>query len=78
MKLTFTTIDGRKAQINFKVSGYSYSRKKEAARELAVNVQNVLAECVLYQSQAATIEHIMENIGRKFGLLSEFRENGIC
>ena len=78
MKLTFTTLDGKKIPFDFTVSGYSYRRKKAAAREMAVNLQDVLSECALSYTQLAVIGDIMENIGSKFGLLTEFRANGIC
>lgn len=78
MKLTFKTLDGKTVQIDFKVAGYSYRRKKESARNLAIELQMILSDCALSYSQLATIGGIMERIGEKFGLLTEFRENGIC
>lgn len=78
MKMTFTTLSGGKVQIDFTVKGYSYKRKKESARNLAIELQRILSDCALSYSQLSTIGGIMKKIGERFGLLTEFRENGIC
>lgn len=78
MKITLTDKTGKKIVIDTTLPGYSYKRKKEAARQLAIDTQAAIADCSLYGSQLATLADIFETIGERFGLLTEFRENGIC
>lgn len=75
MKPTFKTAS-RSITIDFTVSGYSYNRKKENAKRLAKEIAPIMHE--FSGTQRETIGIIMERIGRKFGLLSEFRKSGIC
>lgn len=75
---TFSPLCKIHKTIEFKLSGYSYSRKKAAARELAIEVQNAMNEMRLTWSELKWIEDYFYTIGSRFGLLGEFRENGIC
>lgn len=57
-----------------------YVQKKEKARQLAINWQKGLVSVgPLNRSWAyfAKWENVFEKIGRKYGLLREFRENGV-
>jgi hypothetical protein len=64
--------------IGFKLPGYGYRKKKEAARELAIRVQAALDNMVISWKELYEIGEYFETIGAKFGLLREFRANGIC
>ena len=75
MKLTFKTLDGNRVEIDFTLSGYSYPRKKRKARQIAENVLQIRDR--LSGTQKTVIKGIMSDIGKKCGLLREFRENGI-
>lgn len=56
----------------------NYQKRKEAARQEAIDWQNAAAEVPLsYEILAITTAHF-EKLGRRYGLLREFRENGIC
>lgn len=55
----------------------TYSQQKEAAREEAIDWQNWLSEnSVSYEGLAIATEYF-EKLGRRYGLLREFRENAI-
>ena len=56
----------------------TYARKKTSARQEAIDWQNDLfRDNRSYEELAEAAEHF-EKLGRRYGLLKEFRENGIC
>ena len=55
-----------------------YQKAKARAREMAVEFSNNLGEMVLSWAECAEIGNKFERLGRRYGLLREFRENGIC
>ena len=75
---TFEDRDGRKCPLDFTIRGYGYSKKKDSARKLAETVKKALAEYRFSYLHKAMIAETMEEIGSRFGLLTEFRESGIC
>jgi hypothetical protein len=50
---------------------------KEEARQFAVDYQNWASEENMYYSDLLVWSDYFEELGRKFGLLREFKENGI-
>lgn len=54
-----------------------YYTKKEKARNLAIDWQICAAECDHSGQWCIDWAERFEKIGRKYGLLREFRENGI-
>lgn len=60
-----------------RIKGRNYSEKKAHARDIAIEYSNNSWEG-LYQSEMIEIENYFETIGKRFGLLTEFRENAIC
>lgn len=55
----------------------NYATRKEAAREEAIDWQDWLSEnSVSYEGLAIATEYF-EKLGRRYGLLREFRENAI-
>ena len=64
--------------INFALSGYGYKKKKEAARNIAVEWSNIGDVSGLSWFDICHISEWFSTIGKRFGLLSEFRENGLC
>jgi hypothetical protein len=50
---------------------------KEEARQFAVDYQNWASEENMYYSDLLVWSEYFDKIGRKFGLLREFKENGI-
>lgn len=55
----------------------TYQERKERARQIAIDWQLNEAEKPMYMSEYAEIGNYFYNLGRRFGLLREFRENAI-
>ena len=55
----------------------TYQERKERAREIAIDWQLNEAEKPMYMSEYAEIGEYFYRLGRRFGLLREFRENAI-
>ena len=61
-----------------KVCGKTREQKKDSAREIAVHWQYTIGDfCPSYMDFAIAGGYFTA-LGRKYGLLREFRENGIC
>ena len=55
-----------------------YATKKAVARQEAIDWQNDFGNHnYSYEEMQEAAEHF-EKLGRRYGLLKEFRENGIC
>ena len=55
----------------------TYETKKEMARQEAIDWQNGLRDNRSYEDMQKAAKYF-EKLGRRYGLLKEFRENGIC
>ena len=55
----------------------TYRERKEAAREEAIEYQFNFGEQSYTWSELAEATGYFEKIGKRYGLLKEFRENGI-
>lgn len=55
-----------------------YNKAKQAARDEAVEFERTASEQNLSYAELAEAGEHFEKLGRRFGLLREFRENGIC
>lgn len=56
----------------------TYQEKKKKAREKAIEWQERLVEQSISYGELVIAQSIFEQLGRRYGLLTEFRENGIC
>lgn len=56
----------------------TYKQQKEKARELAVQWQHDFANNNYSWLDLANFTSFFTKLGRRYGLLKEFRENGIC
>ena len=56
----------------------TYQEKKKKAREKAIEWQERFAEQSISYEELAIARSVFEQLGRRYGLLTEFRENGIC
>jgi len=65
---------------DFKISGKNYNQRKANARNLAIDLQNTYIYYDIYTSYYDTMQlsNIFEKIGKRYGLLTEYKENGIC
>ena len=60
-----------------KANRKTYQQAKEAARLFAIDVQNEISENSFSYGEIADISDILHALGRRFGLVREFRENCI-
>ena len=56
----------------------TYQQTKEAARLFAIDAQNEISESSFSYGEIADISDTLNALGRRFGLLREFKENCIC
>ena len=55
-----------------------YQKRKNAARDKAIEWQYDFNNHNYSWGELADIQERFEKLGKKYGLLREFRENGIC
>lgn len=55
-----------------------YQNAKEKAREKAIDWQSSVAENNYSYGELIKAAEYFTKLGKKYGLLKEFRENGIC
>lgn len=55
----------------------TYAERKNAAREKAMRYQNTIIEFNLSWGEMAELQAMFERLGKRYGLLQEFKENGI-
>lgn len=58
-------------------SGASYRERKENLRELAVSAMEAISEANYSYGELADIGDFFNRAGKNYGLLREFRENGV-
>ena len=56
----------------------TYQENKKAARQEAIEWQNWASEVSMSWGECAYWNEHFERLGRRYGLLREFHENGIC
>ena len=56
----------------------TYEIKKEMVRQEAIDWKNDFAKHNYSYGELAEAAEHLEKLGRRYGLLKEFRENGIC
>lgn len=61
-----------------RIEGKTYKEQKENLRNFAIEWQQDAAENNLSWTEMIYWQGWFERMGRRFGLLNEFRENGIC
>lgn len=54
-----------------------YQQAKERARQTAINIQMTFSENSYFMSDLAYFAAYFEKLGKRYGLIKEFRENGI-
>ena len=55
----------------------TYKQRQDAARDAAIELQSKLSERAISWQEAAEICAYIEKQGKRLGLLTEFRENGL-
>ena len=67
---------GRKMK-SYPIPSLSEIKTKEEARTMAIDYQNWASEQSMSYGELAKYQNYFENLGKKFGLKKEFKENGI-
>lgn len=65
----------------FEIHGKTYQERKKSLRDLAVDFQynnDGETDTQLSMGEIGAVYDFFDRMGRKYGLLSEFRENYIC
>ena len=61
-----------------KTTTTTYKAKKEMARQEAIDWQNDFCNHSYSYGELCAFATYFEKLGKRYGLLKEFRENGIC
>ena len=66
--------------MKLKISGKTYSERKNSLRELAVEFSHLFSGEIadLSWGEESVLQDFFERNGKRYGLLEEFRENAIC
>lgn len=64
--------------LDFKITGNNYAEKKEYLRGLAIDYQLYFAGLSWSYGEISEICDWFYKHGKRYGLLKEFKENGIC
>ena len=64
--------------IDLAVHGSNYESRKADVREKAITWQAHVGECDLSMGELQDWYDYFDIMGRRYGLLREFHENGIC
>jgi hypothetical protein len=76
-KDTFSPLCEVMEVINFVLSGTTYRERQATARELAIEY-SLCEKPDLSYYELYLIGSFFEKVGKRYGLLNEFRENAIC
>ena len=63
--------------INFQITGKTYKERKASAEQLAIDFSYADTSGMSY-GELNEIAWFFEKVGKRYGLLKDFRENAIC
>lgn len=75
---TFNPLTEIIGMLDFKIQGKNYTEKKASLEDLAKEWQGQFTSYNWSYGELATIGEYFNKNGKKYGLLREFKENGIC
>ena len=64
--------------LNLKISGKTYAERKASLEDIAIQYSYWCGEWNCSYMELAGVSDFFERNGKRYGLLTEFRENGIC
>jgi len=64
--------------LEFKISGKTYAEKKADLKDKAIQYSNLCSEWSCSYMELVGVTDYFARNGKQYGLLKEFRENGIC
>ena len=56
----------------------NYQKAKQTIRQAAIDWQNSFSSCLYSWEEVAKWQSKFRKLGKRYGLLREFKENGIC
>lgn len=62
---------------DFKIRGFDYARKKAYAEDIGINFSYARSTWYPSWGEFAEVTSKLENIAKKYGLVTEFHENGL-
>jgi len=75
---TIQTAAGMYKCISNRIPPKTYREKQEIARDIAIQFQNSFSDgAVYFWSDLSNYQEFFETIAKKYGLIKEFKENGI-
>lgn len=75
---TFNPLTEIIGMLDFKIQGKNYTEKKASLEDLAKEWQGQFASYNWSYGELMEIGDFFERNGKRYGLLREFKENGIC
>ena len=64
--------------VDFKVTGKTYAERQNSLRDVAIDFQSKeVGNFCMYMSEWALVSEWFTKMGKRYGLLREFRENAI-
>lgn len=77
-KDTFSPLCKNIEVLDFKISGKTYRERQASLEDLAIEYSNHFAQYSWSYGELAEIGSFFEKAAKRYGLLKEFKENGIC
>lgn len=62
---------------DFKIKGKTYAERKQFARDIGVTISNNREIEEITHIDAMNIAENLDNLAKRYGLIKEFRENGL-
>ena len=62
---------------DFKIHGKTYAEQKACAKDIGISYSNAMGTWYPSWSELAEVTSILENIAKRYGLIKEFKENGL-
>lgn len=75
--LTFTPATNYNIVTNFKIKGKTYNERKNNLIDIAIELQNTLSSFDISYNKLFIIGNFLEKNAKRYGLMEEFKENGI-
>jgi len=63
--------------LEFKISGKTYTERKASLEDIAIWYSNLCGEWACSYGELFLVTDFFEKYGKRYGLLTDFRENGI-
>lgn len=76
-QFTWTPMNEVVSIVVFKVTGKTYAERQNSLRDVAIDFQYAVTDFEMFMSEWAIVSDWFTKMGKRYGLLREFRENAI-